>query len=91
MRGRSYTVGREAPRRTSHCEPLGNYRCKATRFGLYKCYACRRQFRVTVGTIFEKSHVPLHLWLQAFYLIAEPIASPQKNLDSNGIDTNRLV
>ena len=43
---------------------------KATRIGLYKCYACRKQFRVTVGTIFEKSHVPLHLWLQAFYLIA---------------------
>ena len=43
---------------------------KATRFGLYKCYVCRKQFRVTVGTIFEKSHVPLHLWLQAFYLIA---------------------
>ena len=43
---------------------------KATRFGLYKCYACRKQFRVTVGTIFEKSHVPLYLWLQAFYLVA---------------------
>lgn len=43
---------------------------KATRLGLYKCYACRKQFRVTVGTIFEKSKVPLHLWLQAFYLIA---------------------
>lgn len=43
---------------------------KATRYGLYKCYACRKQFRVTVKTIFEKSHVPLHLWLQAFYLIA---------------------
>lgn len=42
----------------------------STRLGLYKCYACRKQFRVTVGTIFEKSHVKLHLWLQAFYLIA---------------------
>jgi transposase-like protein len=42
----------------------------ATRVGLHKCYACRKQFRVTVGTIFEKSHVALHLWLQAFYLIA---------------------
>jgi transposase-like protein len=31
---------------------------------------CRSQFRVTVGTIFEKSHVPLHQWLQAFYLLA---------------------
>ena len=43
---------------------------KATRYGLYKCYSCRKQFRVTVKTIFEKSHVALHLWLQAFYLIA---------------------
>lgn len=43
---------------------------KATRQGLYKCYACRKQFRVTVGTIFEQSKVPLHLWLQAFYLVA---------------------
>ena len=41
---------------------------KATRFGLHKCYACRKQFRVTVGTIFEKSHVPLHVWLQAYLL-----------------------
>ena len=52
---------------------------KATRFGLYKCYACRKQFRVTVGTIFEKSHVPLHLWLQAFYLIA----GSKKGISSN--------
>ena len=54
---------------------------KATRLGLYKCYACRKQFRVTVGTIFEKSHVPLHLWLQAFYLIA---------VSKKGISANQL-
>ena len=56
-----------------HCfekERVSKMQGKATRLGLYKCYACRKQFRVTVGTIFEKSHVPLHLWLQAFYLIA---------------------
>ena len=52
---------------------------KSTRFGLYKCYACRKQFRVTVGTIFEKSHVPLRLWLQAFNLIA----SSKKGISSN--------
>lgn len=55
-----------------HCgsvERISKMKGKATRFGLYKCYACRMQFRVTVGTIFEKSHVKLHLWLQAFYLI----------------------
>jgi transposase-like protein len=54
---------------------------KATRVGLYKCYACRKQFRVTVKTIFEKSHVPLHLWLQAFYLIA----GSKKGISSNQI------
>src|SRR5262245_22498106 len=52
---------------------------KATRFGLYKCYACRSQFRVTVGTIFEKSHVPLYKWLQAFYLLA----GSKKGISSN--------
>jgi transposase-like protein len=51
----------------------------ATRFGLYKCYGCRKQFRVTVNTIFEKSHVALHLWLQAFYLIA----GSKKGISSN--------
>ncbi|MBS0522363.1 MAG: transposase [Proteobacteria bacterium] len=39
-----------------------------TRIGAYKCYACRRMFRITHGTIFERSHVPLHKWLQAIYL-----------------------
>lgn len=55
-----------------HCEEkkrVSKMKGKATRIGLFKCYACRKQFRVTVNTIFEKSHVPLHLWLQAFYLI----------------------
>jgi transposase-like protein len=65
-----------------HCaerERVSKMQGKATRFGLYKCYACRRQFRVTVNTIFEKSHVPLHLWLQAFYLIC----GSKKGISSN--------
>ena len=37
--------------------------------GLYKCNACRKQFTVTVGTIFERSHVPLGKWLQATFLM----------------------
>lgn len=37
--------------------------------GLWKCYACRQQFTVRVGTIFEASHLPLHLWLQAIHLM----------------------
>ena len=43
----------------------------STRKGLYKCRIkeCRRQFTVTVGTVFEDSHIPLNKWLQALYLI----------------------
>lgn len=40
------------------------------RDGLYMCNACRKQFTVTVGTIFERSHVPLHKWVQAALLLA---------------------
>jgi transposase-like protein len=42
----------------------------STRIGLYKCYACRKPFTVKIGTIFESSHVKMHLWLQAIFLIA---------------------
>ena len=51
----------------------------ATRAGLYKCYACRKQSRVTVGTVFESSHVKLHMWLQAMYLLC----SSKKGISSN--------
>ena len=36
---------------------------KAHRKGLYQCNACREQFTVTVGTVFERSKVPLNKWL----------------------------
>src|SRR3954468_12233680 len=39
------------------------------RHGLWKCYGCRQQFTVRVGTIFEDSHLPLRLWLQAIHLL----------------------
>ena len=39
------------------------------RHGLYKCKDCRKQFTVRVGTIFEESHLELHKWLQAIYLM----------------------
>lgn len=42
---------------------------KSTRPGLCNCKDCRRQFTVTVGTIFEDSHIPLRKWLSAWYLI----------------------
>jgi len=55
-----------------HCgetESIGRLAGKTTRPGLYKCYACRKPFTVRMGTIFESSHLPLHLWLQVIHLM----------------------
>jgi transposase-like protein len=41
----------------------------AHRSGVYKCRACSDQFTVTVGTIFEDSHIKLHKWVIAFHLL----------------------
>jgi transposase-like protein len=43
---------------------------KAARAGCYQCNACRSQFSATVGTVFERSKVPLNKWLLATYLIS---------------------
>lgn len=40
------------------------------RVGLWKCRACEEQFSVTVGTVMESSHIPLHKWALAFRLMA---------------------
>lgn len=53
-----------------------------TRYGIKKCYACRKQFTVTVGTVFESSHVPLHKWLQAAYLMM----SSKKGISSKQLE-----
>jgi ISXO2-like transposase domain len=42
---------------------------KGGRIGLKRCGDCKKQFRVTVGTVFESGHVPLNLWLQASHLL----------------------
>lgn len=42
---------------------------KKIRPGLYQCRPCTKQFTVTVGTIFEDSHIPLGKWLVAWYLV----------------------
>ena len=65
-----------------HCggvERISKMRGKSTRVGVYKCYQCRKPFRVTVGTVFESSHVPLRLWLQCVHLMA----SSKKGISSN--------
>lgn len=47
--------------------------------GLWKCYACRKQFTVRKGTVFEESHLDLHLWFQAVFLIC----SSKKGISAN--------
>lgn len=68
----------------SHCgetKRVSKMQGKSTRIGLYKCYACRQPFNVKIGTIFEKSHVPMRIWLQALHLLASA---------KNGISANEL-
>lgn len=55
-----------------HCKTKGEHyalKGKAHRPGLWKCAACRKQFSVTVGTVFERSKIPLSKWLMAAYLL----------------------
>lgn len=42
---------------------------KPGRPGLLRCRACKKQFTVTTGTVFEASHIPLSKWLHALYLL----------------------
>jgi transposase-like protein len=37
--------------------------------GFYRCNKCKEDFTVRTGTIFERSHVPLHKWIYAMYLL----------------------
>ena len=70
--------GRACP----HCGVLGEsgaLKGSSTRLGVYKCYACRKPFTVKVGTIFEASHIPMHKWLQAIFLLS----SSKKGISSN--------
>lgn len=56
-----------------HCGVVGEHFAlhgKSARPGLYKCRDCREPFTVTVGTVFERSKIGLHLWLQAVHLMA---------------------
>lgn len=53
-----------------HCETVGHgSRIEGGRKGLWFCNVCRKQFSVTVGTLFERSHVPLNIWLYANHLL----------------------
>jgi transposase-like protein len=52
-----------------HCGAIGEFWKLDTRPGLYKCKGCRKQYTVTVGTIFHRSHITLKQWVIAFHLM----------------------
>jgi transposase-like protein len=60
-------------------ERISKMNGKSTRIGSYKCYQCRSKFTVKVGTVFEDSHVALHIWLQAVALLT----ASKKGISSN--------
>jgi len=56
-----------------HCGVIDNatrMKGKTTRPGLLKCNDCRKPFSVTIGTLYERSHIPLRKWLLATHLLA---------------------
>jgi len=53
------------------CESTGVTRMGGkTQAGMFLCNVCRKKFTVRTGTVMERSHVPLHLWLLATHLMA---------------------
>jgi transposase-like protein len=54
-----------------HCGVV-NHAYETKRPGLFRCAEkeCRKDFTVTMRTVMERSHIPLHMWLQGFYLMA---------------------
>ena len=73
-----WSQGRVCP----HCggvDHSGRLTGKTTRAGLWKCYDCRKQFTVKVGTVFEQSHVGLHIWFQCAFLMC----SSKKGISSH--------
>ena len=78
VEARIWANGRFCPH-CGECERTNKLGGKSTRAGLYKCYSCRKPFTVKIGTIFEDSHVAMHLWLQAIYLMC----ASKKGISSN--------
>ncbi len=54
-----------------HCGSIGKVYENASKPGVYRCAEpeCRKDFTVKVGTLFERSHVPVHKWLLATHLL----------------------
>jgi transposase-like protein len=66
---RTYLEGRLWPNGAT-CPVCGlGERITARKGGFYRCNQCSEDFTVRTGTIFERSHIPLHKWVYAMYLL----------------------
>jgi transposase-like protein len=67
----------------SHCGTIGHAYAVKGRAGLYRCAEpeCRKDFTCTTGTVMERSKIPLHKWMMAFYLM---------NASKKGISAHQL-
>jgi len=68
-----------------HCGTVAQHYAlhgKSQRKGLYKCSDCREQFTVTVGTVFERSKIPLHKWV----MLTEMMCASKKGISSKQVE-----
>src|SRR6202045_3406519 len=66
---RTYLESRLWPNGVTCPDCKSKERITVRKDGYYRCNACKLDFTVRTGTIFERSHVPLHKWLYAMYLL----------------------
>lgn len=66
---RTYLEGRLWPTGAICPECKSGDRITKRTGGFYRCNACKLDFTVRTGTIFERSHIPLHKWVYAMYLL----------------------
>ena len=66
---RTYLEGRLWPNGVRCPACKSGERITTRKSGFYRCNACQEDFTVRTGTIFGRSHVPLHKWLYAMYLL----------------------
>src|SRR6266568_4511875 len=69
LEARRWPNGPVCPHCGSTSESVTRLAGEKHRVGLFQCRGCNEQFTVTVGTLYERSHIPLHKWLLATQLM----------------------
>ena len=80
---RLYLESRLWPKGVTCPTCAGQDRITPRKAGFHRCNKCQLDFTIRTGTIFERSHIPLHKWLYAMYLLVtarKGISSMQNSL-----------